>query len=149
MTLKTFVMTTLDSATRIVRYIQEEIFWETAKIKFFKNRYFSAAVIIGFATILALGNWKAIWPVFGASNQLVAAITLFVTGCFLINQKKNSFITIIPAIFMFLTTIVALIYECKLFFSQKKLLLGNISVILLILALFVIIEGIKKMKETN
>ncbi|RKY30545.1 MAG: carbon starvation protein A [Candidatus Omnitrophota bacterium] len=147
MTLKTFVMTTLDSATRITRYIQEEIFLETAKIKIFKNRYFSAAVIIGFATILALGNWKAIWPVFGASNQLVAAIILFVTGCFLINQKKNPLITFIPSIFMFLTTIVALIYECKVFYSQKKLLLGNISVILIILAFFVIIEGVRKIKR--
>ncbi len=60
--LKTFVMTTLDSATRITRYIGTELLGETFGIPGMKNKY-GVTLLIGFlAGVLALGNWKAIWP---------------------------------------------------------------------------------------
>ena len=89
MMLKAFVLTTLDSAARITRYISEELFGEGLKIKFLKNRFFPTLVIIGLAGWLALSNWKAIWPVFGAANQLVAALCLMIVSVYLLHKKLS------------------------------------------------------------
>jgi carbon starvation protein len=140
-TLNAFVMTTLDSATRITRYLTEEFFAGGLKIKLFRNRYFSTFVIILPATYLALGNWKTIWPVFGASNQLVAALSLMVVSVWLLNQKKKIIYTVLPMIFMFVVTISALIYQIINFWKQENYLLSVISVLLVILAIFLIFEA--------
>ncbi len=141
MMLKTFVLTTLDSATRITRYMGEELFGEGLKIKILKNRFASTAVIVALASWLALGNWKAIWPVFGAANQLVAALGLLIVSVYLLNKKKKALYTLIPGIFMLLTTIAALIYEAQAFFRGRKILLGTIALILLVLAVVVVYES--------
>jgi len=145
--INSFVLTTLDTATRITRYISQELFGETWKIKIFKNRFFTTLFIILFAGYLAFGNWKKIWPVFGASNQLVSSIVLLVVGCYLMIKGKNYFITLIPSLIMFATTITALIYKGIIFYKNKEFLLGNISAILTILGISVLIEGIGKMKK--
>ncbi|MCM8830232.1 MAG: carbon starvation protein A, partial [Candidatus Omnitrophica bacterium] len=140
-----FVLTTLDTATRITRYISQEVFGYEWKIHLFKNRYFSTFIIILIAGYLAFGNWQKIWPVFGASNQLVAAIALFVAGIFLMKKGKGALTSFIPSIFMFLTTITALIYQAQTFYRDKNYFLGNISVVLVCLAAFFISEGIRKL----
>jgi len=142
-----FVLTTLDTATRITRYISTELFGDAWKIKVFKNRYFATFFVILAAGYLALGNWQKIWPVFGASNQLVAAIVLFVAGVFLLKKGKGAFTAILPSIFMFLTTITALLYQSQSFYREKNYLLGNISVVLVFLAVFFIFEGINKLRR--
>ena len=140
--LNAFVMTTLDSATRINRYIAQELLAEGFKIKIFKNRYFSTAIIIALAVWLALGNWQAIWPVFGTSNQLVAALVLLVISAYLISTKRPARFTVYPAIFMLITTLVALIWQGIDFFRKNNILLLVVSALLFILALFMIKEVI-------
>ena len=56
----------------------------------------------------ATGGYKTIWPVFGAANQLVAALTLIVISAYLVGIKKPRVYTVIPAMFMTVTTIGAL-----------------------------------------
>lgn len=141
--INSFVLTTLDTATRITRYITSELFGERFKIKFLKNRFFSTIIVIIFAGYLAFGNWQKIWPVFGASNQLVAAIVLFLCGLYLLMKKKNSISCLIPAIIMFLTTITSLTIQMLNFYKNKNFLLANISLILVFLAFFIIYEGFK------
>jgi len=142
-----FVLTTLDTATRITRYLSYELFGDTWKIKIFRNRYFTTFFVVLVAGWLAFGNWQKIWPVFGAANQLVAAIGLFVAGFFLLNLKKPSLMTFILSIFMFLTTVAALLYQSIGFYRGKGFLLGNISILLVVLALFFIVEGIHKLRS--
>lgn len=142
-----FVLTTLDTATRITRYITSEIFGESFKIKIFNNRFFSTLLILVFASYLAFGAWEKIWPVFGASNQLVAALILFVCSCFLMMKKKNSLSVLIPALIMLVITMMALIYQANTFYKSHHLLLGNISVILVLLAAFIVVEGVKVIKK--
>ncbi|MCX8082431.1 MAG: carbon starvation protein A [bacterium] len=144
-----FVLTTLDTATRINRYISQELFGYGWNIKIFRNRYFSTFIVILIAGYLAFGNWQKIWPVFGASNQLVAAIALFVTGVFLTKKGKRALTSFIPAIFMFLTTITALIYQAQGFYRDRNYFLGNISVFLVCLAIFFINEGLRKMRYSK
>ncbi|MEO0127303.1 MAG: carbon starvation protein A [candidate division WOR-3 bacterium] len=141
--LKTFIVTTLDTATRITRYIGTELFGERLGIGFMKNMYINSAIVIGLATYLAIGPWQNIWPVFGASNQLVAALALLVVTTWLLSKKKNSLYTLIPAIFMLLVTITALILQAVKFFSTQKIMLGIISIILLVLAGFMIEETLR------
>ncbi len=147
MMLKTFVMTTLDSATRITRYITEELFGESLRIRLLKNRYVSTSLIIAFAGLLALGNWKAIWPVFGAANQLVAALALLIISLYLLSKNRPVIYTILPGIFMLITTIAALVLEANNFLRSGKLFLGSIAFLLLILAIFVVLESIKVLRK--
>ncbi|MFN4226679.1 MAG: carbon starvation protein A [Candidatus Ratteibacteria bacterium] len=145
--INSFVLTTLDTATRISRYITQELFGSTFKIKFLKNRYNATLLCIIFAGYLAFGNWQKIWPVFGASNQLVAGIILFLCGFYLFLNRRNSLSILIPSLIMFLTTIIALTIQMISFYRQKSYLLGNISLILIILSIFIINEGIKILSE--
>ena len=143
--LKTFVMTRLDSATRITRYLCSELFGDTFGIAPLKNKY-AATVFVGLlAGALALGNWKAIWPVFGASNQLVASVVLIVTGVYLLKRKGGYLFVAIPAVLMLVTTVGALVYQAIGFFTaaKPKLLLGSISILLLVMAFFLVWEGVR------
>ena len=136
--LKTFVMTTLDTATRITRYLCSELLGETFKIPLMKNKY-AAVLLVGIlAGILALGNWQAIWPLFGAANQLIASIVLIVVSVYLLNRKRNFIFTAIPAVIMLATTIAALAYKtyCFLAVEEPQIMLSVIAMILIIMAMF-------------
>jgi len=137
--LNAFILTTLDSATRIARYLTEELF----KIN---NRYYSTILIIIISFGLALsGKWSKIWPAFGAANQLVAALALFVLTCWLLSKKKSIRHTLWPALFMAITTVVSLISQLVKYFRQKDPILFFISLVLIILAAFMVYEAIKAM----
>jgi carbon starvation protein len=143
--LKTFILTTLDSATRIARYIGEEFFATSLKLKPLGNKYLATTVIIGFALYLSLGAWQSIWPIFGASNQLVAALALFVASTFLVSRMKNSLYTLIPALFMLVTTVAAIVYEIKIFIPKRQILLLCIGFILLILTAMLLYDVVRAM----
>jgi len=138
--LNAFVLTTLDTATRLGRFIFSELLGKKASL--FKNRWFSSLIIIVFAAILGgTEGYKAIWPVFGASNQLVAALALIVVSSYLVGVKKPKKYTIYPAYFMLLTTLAALIYQGYYFFRGGSLLLGIVSLILIILAIIIVYDA--------
>jgi carbon starvation protein len=141
--LNSFILTTLDTATRISRYLTEELF----KIK---NRYFSTLAIIILSASLALsGKWQKIWPAFGASNQLVAALALFVVSCWLLSKKKTIKFTLWPALFMLVTTVAALLFQAVKYFISKEALLFIIAVLLIILSGFMVYEIILAMRRKN
>jgi carbon starvation protein len=142
--LKTFVMTTLDSATRITRYMCSELFGDTLRIGVLKNKYVSTLFVGVLAGALALGNWKAIWPVFGASNQLIASLVLIVVSVSLVIRKKPYLFAAIPAALMLVTTIGALVYKTNEFFtaSPPRVLLGTIAIVLMAMALFLVYKVI-------
>jgi carbon starvation protein len=132
--LNAFILTTLDTATRISRYLTEELFR-------IKNRYLSTLAIIILSGALALsGKWQRIWPAFGASNQLVAALALFVLSCWLLKRGKSVKITLAPALFMLITTLVALVAQAVKYFQQKDVLLLAVVILLIGLAGFMLYE---------
>jgi carbon starvation protein len=136
--LKTFIMTTLDSATRITRYLCNELLGETLGIGPMKNKYVAVAFVGVCSGALALGNWRAIWPVFGAANQLVASLVLIVASVYLLMRRRNFIFTAVPAAIMLVTTIAALGYQVYNFSraEEPNRLLAAVSVILICLALF-------------
>jgi carbon starvation protein len=149
--LKTFVMTTLDTATRITRYICNELFGETFGISCMKNKYTATAVVGVLAGALALGNWKAIWPVFGAANQLIASLVLIVASVYLLTSNRRVSFTAIPAVIMLVTTIGALVYKTYSFATAEKpdIMLATIAVILIILAIFLAYTALTTIIKTT
>ena len=138
--LKTFIMTTLDSATRITRYLTEELFVDGLNLRFLKNRYLQTFIIVAFAGWLAYGKYQVIWPVFGAANQLVAALVLIIVTAYLFSQNRPKRYTLIPGIFMLMTTIVALGYLMGSFYRKGLYLLFSIDCLLLVLAFVIAYE---------
>ncbi|MBD3170160.1 MAG: carbon starvation protein A [candidate division Zixibacteria bacterium] len=136
--LNAFVITTLDTSTRLARFLIGELFG----FKGLGNRWTATIITILLAAYLgASGSYSQIWPVFGATNQLVAALALIVVSSYLVGIRKPRIYTVIPAIFMLVTTIAALIYQMVGFFGEQQYVLGVLSIILTLLALFIAYEA--------
>jgi carbon starvation protein len=127
-----FVITTLDTATRITRYITEELYGV-------RNKYVSTLIVVFLAMYLAFGNWKKIWPVFGASNQLVAALALLVASAYLLSRGRKSIYTLIPSGIMIVTACAALIWQFAGFFRDGSIILSIIAGLLTVLAVYMVI----------
>ncbi len=141
--LNAFILTTLDTATRISRYITEELTG-------IKNHFISTLIVIIPAFWLCWGKkWKLIWPTFGASNQLVASLVLIIISCWLLLRNKSLKYTLIPAIFMLLTTTIALLRQVISYTKQNNWLLLITSLSMLILALYIPIQALKIFIKTR
>ena len=140
--LNTFVLTTLDTAVRITRFLVQESLGD--KVFVFKNKYVVTITVVFAAYLIgATDGWQKIWPIFGATNQLIAAVALFVVATWLMAVKKPTKYVLYPAIFMVITTIGALGWQAYRFFTapQPNLFLGSTAVVLIGLAVFVGNEG--------
>jgi len=138
--LNAFVLTTLDTGTRLGRLISTELLGN--KISFLKNRWAASVFILVFAAILGgTEGYTAIWPLFGASNQLVAALALIVVSSYLVGIKRPKKYTVYPALFMLVTTLGALIYQGFHFFKKESHLMGCISIILIVLAIIIVYDA--------
>ncbi|MBD3320527.1 MAG: carbon starvation protein A [Chitinivibrionales bacterium] len=142
--LKTFIMTTLDSATRITRYVCNELFGDSLGIPFMKNKYAATLVVGVFAGALALGNWKAIWPAFGSANQLIGSLVFIIATIYLMTRKRKYMFVLIPAVLMIVTTFTAMIFNLKNFLSsgQPKIMLSIITIVLFVIAIFVLYQSV-------
>lgn len=149
MVIKTFVMTTPDTASRLGRFVGTELFGSGGLgIKAMDNRHVSTLVLVVLAGLLALtDSWTIMWPVFGAANQLIAALALFVVTIWLVGLKKPSRYTIYPAIFMLMTTIAALVTLALNLIPAGNYLLGGTVIVLLVLSLLVVVETISSWKK--
>ena len=145
--LNTFVLTTLDTAVRITRFLIQESLGK--KMPVFTNKYVvTVAVIIAAYLIGATDGWQKIWPIFGATNQLIAAVALFVVATWLMAVKKPTHYVLYPAIFMVITTIGALAWQAYSFLTapEPNLFLGITALVLIGLAVFVGNEGMQALK---
>jgi carbon starvation protein len=134
--LNAFIFTTLDTATRIARYLTQELFS-------IKNRYLATLIVVVLSGWLGLsGEWQQLWPIFGAANQLIAALALIVITSWFIATKKPVFYTMTPAIFMILTAIAALCLKIFEYIKARNMLLAAISFVLIFLALIVLHEAV-------
>ena len=146
-----FAATTLDSATRIQRYIITE-FGSATKFKIFENKYFATLISIIPAYFIATNNdlRNELWQTFGASNQMLAALTLMVLSIYFWKKRKNIVPLVIPMIIIMLITISALIIR---FNQSTTFLLKIINGVLILLIIWMILEGLaycfKKIKSNN
>jgi len=144
-----FALTSLDTATRIGRYIFQEFFTNASQEtkKKYANMYTSTFItVLASAALLAYGYQK-IWPIFGSANQLLAALALLAVTAWLANSGKKTVMTMIPMIFMFAVSLSALFLLIKqyLFSANKNIILGSFATLLFILAIVLIIEAYRSL----
>ena len=146
-----FAATTLDTATRIQRFILMEL-GDAVQIPKLKNRY--VATIIAIFPALALTLWTVsdplsgdsiqagwvLWPIFGASNQMLAALILMTLSIYFWKLNKPVLPLVIPFVFITITTIAALVVNAQSFVGNNRLLLGIVG-ILSSLILWMLYEG--------
>jgi carbon starvation protein len=109
-----FILTTVDTGTRVARYVLQELMGKVHK-PFGNSAWWpgnlitSFFVVLGWGYLIYTGTISTIWPLFGTGNQLLATIALAVVTSFLINmgKQKYAWITVIPMCFVGVTTLVA------------------------------------------
>jgi len=142
--LSAFILTTLDTATRLGRYIFEEFF----QLRAGPARYAATLATLALPTVFALITlrdaqgqpipaWKAIWPVFGATNQLLAGLTLLVLGGWLRPTRRKSGFIWLPLVFMTVATLYALVL---LIGQYGWTVIGVVAMVLMALAILLIME---------
>ena len=109
-----FILTTVDTGTRVARYVLQELmgrvhkpFANTAWLP--GNLVATAVVVSGWGYLIYTGTISTIWPLFGTGNQLLATIALAITTTFLINMGKAKYavFTAVPMCFVGVTTVTA------------------------------------------
>lgn len=149
-----FANTTLDSSARIQRIAFQELFKDKNGVvkKPFNNRYVATAVVIGAAMALTFLQPQAqgamfLWPLFGALNQLMAALALGIVTVYLAIKGKNIFLSFIPMLFILTMTIWAMFDNIASFVDSQNWTLAVLSVIILALALWLLVSGAIALKN--
>lgn len=147
-----FLLTTLDSATRLGRYAMSEL----AERKFpsaANNSHFGTAIVILAAGALALsGTWSSVWPLFGSANQMLGAIALLAVTVWLSRTGVKIYFTLIPMVLMFIVTIGALASLMITNFTAQNYFLAISAFVLFVLCLFLVFEtwnSVLKRKNTD
>lgn len=113
-----FALTSLDTATRLARFIFQEAFAKAGEnanqsANVLTNRYVSTGITVILSGILTFVGWSVIWPIFGSANQLLAAVALLALAVFLKKNGKKFSMIVLPMIVMFLVTLTALVLLIK------------------------------------
>ena len=154
-----FAATTLDTATRIQRFILNE-FGKATKVKILSNRYIATLIAIVPAVLMAFWNitdpgsggmrqagW-VLWPIFGASNQMLAALTLMVLTLYYWQKKKPFLPLLIPMLVIMVVTLTALMVNAIKFYGVNGILFV-LNLILIALIFWMIYEGFNKVLDVR
>ncbi len=140
-----FAGTTLDTATRLQRYVVAELAG-VARLKPFANRWVATSVAVATAGGLAFATGAdgagalKLWPVFGALNQLLAGLALLVITTWLRPRTKGYWLTLLPALFMLVMTSWSLIQGLGRYAAARNWLLFGVSGVVLLLEAWMIVE---------
>ena len=159
-----FAGTTMDSGVRLQRYIIQE--WgEIYGIPLFKKGFSATLIAVTCCLLLAFGAGGAsgsggltIWPLFGSTNQILAGMTLLVLSVMLIKLGRPARYTLLPMIFVLITSCWAAVIKLMEFWEASNWLLVVIDIVVLVTSLLVILEAIsviskfrkeKELKQKN
>jgi len=142
-TIVAFALTTLDTATRLLRFNVEEL-CRTVGLRALANRYFASLVAVlsigGFAFLLSTGG-KTLWTLFGTSNQLLAGLTLLAVSVFLYKLGRPVLYTLVPMLLMLAISIYALSQQLLGFIRGANGPLVVVTVTILGIAGWLIVEA--------
>lgn len=155
-----FCLTSLDTATRLARYMFQELWIPvgetmesvTGARKFFSNPYIATLITVVIGIVLGMTGYTIIWPLFGAANQLLAALALLAVCAWLGNAGKNNKMFYIPMVFMLVVTLTSLVQT--LYAKGLVLMAGSgdlfsaavqaiLAAILFVLAIVLAVKGAK------
>ena len=158
-----FCLTSLDTATRLARYMFQEFFIPVGKTvddvtgfkKVLVNPWVGTIITVLAGVLLGLHGYTLIWPLFGAANQLLAALGLLAVAAFLGNIGKNNKMFYIPMLFMLIVTLSSL---CLTIQAKAAIIFGGglteantaatlmqfiLGIILVVLAIILAVKGCK------
>ena len=161
LTVSVFCLTSLDTATRLSRYMFQE-FWLDGKThaevtgyrKFLSNPYVATIITVVLGIALGMTGYANIWALFGAANQLLAAIGLLAVASWLGKVGKNNKMFLLPMAFMLVVTITSLCFTIKTNITGAIAggagagwcwARGIIAILLVVLAVILAIEGINSL----
>lgn len=162
LTVSVFCLTSLDTATRLARYMFQEFWLEpgetykdvTGYKKVLTNPFVATLITVVLGIGLGITGYANIWPLFGAANQLLAALGLLAVATWLGKAGRNNKMFYIPMAFMLIVTITSLCFTLKS--NVLGIMAGAegvtwcwvravIAVLLVVLAVVLAIDGIKTM----
>lgn len=166
LTYSAFCLTSLDTATRLARFMFQEFWLEPGQTpkditsgwkKVMVNPYFATLLTVVLGILLGLNGYGKIWGLFGAANQLLAGIGLLAVATWLGNIGKNNKMFLFPMAFMLIVTICSLCLTVK---NQIGLILAGtadwgayaqaiLGTLLVVLAVVLAIEGIQTLLGKN
>jgi carbon starvation protein len=118
MVFSTFVFDTLDVATRLGRYILQELFNKTGRVAAGVATAVTAGVPLLLLLVSEQNSWRAYWTLFGTSNQLLASLTLLAITVWLKSQGRRCWFTFLPMLFVMSITVWSLALQAKAAFSK-------------------------------
>ncbi|MDR7354002.1 carbon starvation protein [Corynebacterium felinum] len=147
-----FAATTMDTGIRLQRMVVQEI----AEIIGVKLGALGATVIV---TVVALvltfsagsdgKGGMLIWPLFGTTNQLMAALSLVIICVILARLRRNFVMIAIPLVFVLVMSVWSLFVQLGKFYKESNWLLLSLDVVILIAALWVCVESVAAMKRAT
>jgi carbon starvation protein len=141
-----FALTTLDSATRLLRYNIEEVS-ETLRLPVLGNRFVAtvlAVAAIGFFSTYEIDGRPAglaLWALFGTTNQTLGGLTLLAVTLYLLRRGRSIRYTLAPMVFMLVTSVVAMALNVHGFWTAGQHLLLVVGSALLVLSLWLCVEA--------
>jgi len=152
MAFSTFVFDTLDVSLRLGRYIVQELIGIRGKVGAAIGTLATIAVPFICVFIAPKGSWNDFWTLFGASNQLLAALTLLSITAWLYQARQRIAFTLLPMLFVLTITLWALGALVYGNFSAAngfdvKFVNGIASLVLILLAVYLVITAILKVRN--
>lgn len=154
-----FCLTSLDTATRLGRYMFQELFTPHGKDiseltgwrKSITNSWVATIITVVLGVGLGLTGYQLVWPLFGAANQLLAALGLLAVCAWLGNAGKNNKMFYIPMVFMLIVTLTSLVMTlwgkvsaiAAGAFTLANVLQFAIAALLIVFAVILAVKGIK------
>ncbi len=144
-----FALTTLDSATRLLRFNISEI-GETFGLGLLGNRYVASVLAIcaiGFFALYEIGDRPAglaLWRLFGTTNQLLAGLALLTVTLYLKQRGRNPLYTGVPMVFILVSTVIAMVSNLRDFYArwhEGGAVLFVVGSMLLVLAVWLVVEA--------
>jgi carbon starvation protein len=154
-----FILTTVDTGTRVARYIMQEILKpihpKLGSSTWLPGVLLSGGLISGLWGYLVYnGDISTIWPMFGVSNQLLATLALSIGTIYILQRSGRwsyALITFIPSVFMFATTFVAGVLNITDNYLPKQTFQGNLNAFLtaamLLLVVVIYFESLRKCSQ--
>ena len=147
-----FAATTMDTGVRLQRFVVQEI-GDLAGVRL--GKAVATVIAVGIALALTFGagadgsGGMLIWPLFGTTNQLMAALTLSILAIMLMRRGRTPLPALIPLAFVAVMTIYALFIQLGTFWDAQNWLLLVLDVVILVAAVWVIVEAFIAMKDAR
>ncbi|AWT49101.1 carbon starvation protein A [Psychrobacter sp. YP14] len=148
-----FAGTTMDTGVRLQRYIFQE-FGEVYNLPALKKGVVATLLAVGTCLLIAFGaggidgsGGMIIWPLFGTTNQLMAALTLMIVTVILLRKGKTVWYTLAPLSFLLIMAVFALILQLKTFYTDGNWLLIVMDIIILIATIMVTFESFSVLRR--